>query len=235
MPDSQDPKEANNNDLHNAQFAGGFVNADKVIAGQIGGDVYNINIDFNQQIPTEVKNIVDRIEPILERLQEIHQPESPGVVKAGNPGKSLAYWQGRESEITQIQQLLTDENTFLIGIEGIGGIGKSMLAAKIYNQIAGFPKRFWANVSNGASFTDLARQVLTEFGFRVPEQETQLVEALVKCLRSEQFLLIIDNLESVLQRNRQWGSLFYGDFFQAWVEFGGNSKVLLDFRLKSTK
>ncbi|MBN3906743.1 MAG: tetratricopeptide repeat protein [Nostoc sp. NMS1] len=230
MPDSQDPKEANNNDLRNAQFAGGFVNADKVIAGQIGGDVYNINIDFNQQIPTEVKNIVDRIEPILERLQEIHQPESPGVVKAGNPGKSLAYWQGRESEITQIQQLLTDENTFLIGIEGIGGIGKSMLAAKIYNQIAGFPKRFWANVSNGASFTDLARQVLTEFGFRVPEQETQLVEALVKCLRSEQFLLIIDNLESVLQRNRQWGSLFYGDFFQAWVEFGGNSKVLVTTR-----
>ncbi|MDZ7964278.1 MAG: NB-ARC domain-containing protein [Nostoc sp. DedSLP03] len=169
----------------------------------------------------EVKIIVDRIEPVLERLQQISPPESPGVLKAGNPGKSLAYWQGRTAEIAQIQQWLTDENTFLIGIEGIGGTGKSMLATKIYDEIVGFPKRFWADVSYGAGFSDLARQVLGEFGFPVPEQEAQLVEALVRCLRSGQFLLIVDNLESLLQPDRQWGSLFYGDFFQAWVEHGG--------------
>ncbi|MBD2249718.1 tetratricopeptide repeat protein [Nostoc parmelioides FACHB-3921] len=178
----------------------------------------------------EVKFIVDDIEPILERLQQISQVESPGVLKAGNPGKSLAYWQGRTTEIEQIQQWLSDDNTFLIGIEGIGGTGKSTLATKIYDEIAGFPKRFWADVSNGASFSDLARQVLTEFGFYVPEQEAQLVEALVRCLRSGQFLLIIDNLESLLQPDRQWGSLFYGEFFQAWVESGGNSKVLVTTR-----
>ncbi|MEH1842758.1 MAG: tetratricopeptide repeat protein [Nostoc sp.] len=122
------------------------------------------------------------------------------------------------------------KNTFLIGIEGIGGTGKSMLAAKIYDEIASFPKRFWADVSNGAGFSDLARQVLSEFGFPVPEEEAQLVEALVGCLRSGQFLLIIDNLESLLQPDRQWGSLFYGDFFQAWVEHGSNSKVLVTTR-----
>jgi tetratricopeptide (TPR) repeat protein len=178
----------------------------------------------------EVKIIVERIEPILERLQQIPKVESPGVLKAGNPNKSLAYWQGRKKEIAQINRWLTDENTFLIGIEGIGGTGKSMLAAKIYEEIEGFPKRFWGDVSNGASFSDLARQVLTEFCFRVPEQEAQLVEALVKCLQTGQFLLIIDNLESLLQPDRQWGSLFYGDFFNAWVESGGNSKVLVTTR-----
>ena len=166
----------------------------------------------------------------LVHLESGSKAESPGVLKAGNPGKSLAYWQGRTAEIAQIQQWLTDENTFLIGIEGIGGTGKSMLATKIYDEIAGFPKRFWADVSNGASFNDLARKVLTEFGFPVPEQEAQLVEALVRCLRSGQFLLIIDNLESLLQPDRQWGSLFYGDFFQAWVEHGSNSKVLVTTR-----
>ncbi|WP_373525620.1 tetratricopeptide repeat protein [Nostoc sp.] len=166
----------------------------------------------------------------LIHLESGSKAESPGVLKAGNPGKSLAYWQGRTAEIAQVQQWLTDENTFLIGIEGIGGTGKSMLAAKIYEEIADFPKRFWADVSNGAGFSDLARQVLTEFGFPVPEQEAQLVEALVRCLRSGQFLLIIDNLESLLQPDRQWGSLFYGDFFQAWVEFGSNSKVLVTTR-----
>lgn len=66
-------------------------------------------------------------------LESSTKAESPGVLKAGNPGKSLAYWQGRTTEIAQIQQWLNDQNTFLIGIEGIGGTGKSMLAAKIYD------------------------------------------------------------------------------------------------------
>ncbi|MEH2280167.1 MAG: tetratricopeptide repeat protein [Nostoc sp.] len=167
---------------------------------------------------------------IIVQLESINKPESPGVLKAGYPPKRSSSWQGRKTEYAQIQQWLTDKNTFLIGIEGIGGMGKSMLAAKIYDEIEGFPKRFWADVSYGAGFSDLARQVLREFGFPVPEQEAQLVEALVKCLRSGQYLLIIDNLESLLQPNRQWGSLFYGDFFNAWVEYGGNSKVLVTTR-----
>ncbi|MHC5614602.1 MAG: tetratricopeptide repeat protein, partial [Nostoc sp.] len=166
----------------------------------------------------------------MEWLERSTKVESPGVLKAGNPNKTSAYWQGRETEIDRIQQWLTDKNTFLIGIEGIGGTGKSMLATKIYDEIEGFPKRFWADVSNGGGFSDLARQVLSEFGFPVPEQEAQLVEALVRCLRSGQFLLMIDNLESLLQPDRQWGSLFYGDFFQAWVEHGGNSKVIVTTR-----
>ena len=182
----------------------------------------------------EVKNFNLTTEQlqIIVQLESINKPESPGILRAGNPNKSLAYWQGRKTEIAQIQQWLTDKNTFLIGIEGIGGTGKSMLAAKIYkdDEIEGFPKRFWADVSNGASFSDLARQVLREFGFPVPEQEAQLVEALVKCLQSGQYLLIIDNLESLLQPNTQWGSLFYGDFFNAWVEYGANSKVIVTTR-----
>jgi hypothetical protein len=90
----------------------------------------------------EVKIIVEQIEPILERFQQIPKVESPGIIKAGNSPKNLAYWQGRKTEIAQINQWLTDENTFLIGIEGIGGTGKSMLAAKIYEEIEGFLSNF---------------------------------------------------------------------------------------------
>lgn len=44
MPDSEDPKQVNNNDLRNSQFGGGLINADTVNAGQIGGDIYNIHL-----------------------------------------------------------------------------------------------------------------------------------------------------------------------------------------------
>ncbi|MCC5641250.1 hypothetical protein LC593_36735 [Nostoc sp. CHAB 5844] len=42
MPDSPDPKQGNNHDLNNAQFGGGFINAENVNAGRIGGDIWNI-------------------------------------------------------------------------------------------------------------------------------------------------------------------------------------------------
>ncbi|MFM6474579.1 MAG: NB-ARC domain-containing protein, partial [Dolichospermum sp.] len=123
---------------------------------------------------------------ILALLESSTKPESPGVFKAGNPSKSLANWQGRTEEIADLKQWLNNPNIPLIGIEGIGGTGKSMLAAKIYEDetIENFPKRFWADVSYGAIFTDVATQVLTAFGFPVPEQEAQLVQTLVKCLKS---------------------------------------------------
>ncbi|MDB9309792.1 tetratricopeptide repeat protein, partial [Aphanizomenon sp. CS-733/32] len=180
----------------------------------------------------QVQIIVDRINPAIERIEQLAKLESPGILKAGNPHKSLAYWQGRTAEIANLKQWLNNPNIPLIGIEGIGGIGKSMLSAYLYEDetIAGLTKRFLADVSYGAIFTDVATQVLQEFGFRVPEQETQLVQALVKCLQSGEYLLIIDNLESLLTTDGIWASQFYEEFFTTWVECGGKSKVIVTTR-----
>ncbi|BAY96011.1 MULTISPECIES: hypothetical protein [unclassified Tolypothrix] len=44
MPESEDPKDTEkitNNDLRNAQFGGGLINAESVNAGRIGGDILN--------------------------------------------------------------------------------------------------------------------------------------------------------------------------------------------------
>ncbi|MDJ0901776.1 MAG: tetratricopeptide repeat protein [Xenococcus sp. MO_188.B8] len=171
--------------------------------------------------------------PLLERIEKSGKAESVGILKAGDLPKSLAYWQGRVEEIEKLRQWFADKNVRLIGIEGIGGTGKSMLAAKIYEEIEGFPKLFWADVSSGAIiFSDLAQRVLTEFGCRVPEEESDLVNALVRCLRSGKYLLVIDNLESLLKTDRQWKSQFYEEFFRAWIESGKESKILVTTREK---
>jgi predicted NACHT family NTPase len=41
MPESDNPKKVSNNDLRNAQFGGGFINAENVNAQRIGGDIWN--------------------------------------------------------------------------------------------------------------------------------------------------------------------------------------------------
>ncbi|NEN96393.1 MAG: NACHT domain-containing protein [Moorea sp. SIO3I7] len=44
---SEDPKKVSNNDLPNSQFGGGFVDADTVNVGQLGGDINNYNVVVN--------------------------------------------------------------------------------------------------------------------------------------------------------------------------------------------
>ena len=46
MPDDEDQKQVSNNDLRNSQFGGGFINAEKVNAQRIGGDIWNIRNIF---------------------------------------------------------------------------------------------------------------------------------------------------------------------------------------------
>ncbi len=185
-----------------------------------------INNLYANSVTFQAKN-----EQLLEKFEKTGKTESVGILKTGDPPKSLAYWQGRVEEIEQLRQWLTDENIRLIGIEGIGGTGKSTLATKIYEEIEQFPKRFWADVSSGAIiFSDLARRVLTEFGCRIPAEESEFVNALVQCLRSGKYLLVVDNLESLLQSDRKWRSQFYDEFFRAWIESGKESKILVTTR-----
>ena len=168
---------------------------------------------------------------------------SPILLTLGKPPKMIAHWQGRAEEIQQLQTWFGDRVS-LIGIDGVGGIGKSSLAGKVFAEVispsspilltspTNFDRGFWADVSSGVLFTDLARQVIEAFGGRVPEQETALVDGLVSCLQSGRFLLVVDNLESLLTAEGQWSSEFYGDFFNAWLELGSNSTILVTTREK---
>ncbi len=71
MSDSENPKKVNNNDLQNAQFGGGLINADTVNAGQIGDNVYNIH--FGQSNVKNIQNL--KLEPnILNELVNLLRP-----------------------------------------------------------------------------------------------------------------------------------------------------------------
>jgi tetratricopeptide (TPR) repeat protein len=131
----------------------------------------------------------------------------------------------------------------MIGIKGVGGIGKSTLASKIFEEKITlapslgddedlFPKRFWWEAGNLGGFSGLARQLLREFGYPVPEQETQLQAALIRQLQRHHHLIIIDNLESLLGEDGSWNNEFYQQFFTAWIEKGDTSKIIVTTREK---
>ena len=148
---------------------------------------------------------------------------------------SLNCWQGRTKERQKIGEWMTDGNIQLIGITGLGGFGKSTLAAKIYDDdSAEFDKQFWVDVSRRVTFTELARRVLLRLGLSASTVEAipelSLVDALVNHLREGRHLLVIDNLESLLQHDGQWLDAIYQQFFHGWLGCGGKSVILVTTR-----
>jgi len=211
---------------------GGIIQDGAVVAGEYNDNSVNIAELKANVLVLQGKDA----EPLLKRLENSGQSNGIGILRTGDPAKTTANWQGREKELATLTAWLNDPNVGLIGIEAIGGMGKSTLAAKLYeSDDLRFQKFYWADVTNGATFAEVARKVLTKFGCAVPEQEQALNQALVQCLRQGDFLLIIDNLESLLREDRQWTGQFWRDFFLSWKEYGSNSKILVTSRERPTE
>jgi tetratricopeptide (TPR) repeat protein len=186
--------------------------------------------------PKEIKNLSEVLEEIDSRKV---QPDFPGITDSplpspDKPAKEMNYWEGRNPELEQLPNWLENKNIRLIGIEGLGGIGKSTLVKKIYNQPQGFDAKYWVDVSHKLDFSEFAKQVLKKLDNRPQDvekiPEAQLSDALVNCLRDGQYLLVIDNLETLLKPDGQWQDELYKTFFDRWLKSGGKSKVIITTR-----
>ncbi|NJK40832.1 MAG: hypothetical protein HC934_04725 [Acaryochloridaceae cyanobacterium SU_2_1] len=104
----------------------------------------------------------------------------PGLLLAGQPHLSLEDWQGRKRELDWLYGKLA-QGKALLGIEGIGGLGKSTMASKLFAEP--MPEavstargelqcRFWADVGAGSAFAEWARQLLQAFEAIVPKRKS---------------------------------------------------------------
>ncbi|WP_414755846.1 NACHT domain-containing protein [Anabaena sp. CCY 9910] len=121
MPDAEEPKQVNNNDLRNAQFGGGFINAENVNAGRIGGDI--LNFFFGQQTtlagnPARPKN--ERIllaavkEEVSARLrQSLHSAVLINLGKESQPQQVKRPWDAEIKIGLKPAEPLPDKTTIL--------------------------------------------------------------------------------------------------------------------------
>jgi WD40 repeat protein/transcriptional regulator with XRE-family HTH domain len=150
---------------------------------------------------------------------------------------------GRETELAQLWQWVVAERCRVVGLLGIGGIGKSTIAVKAALQIQSeFEIVVWRSLANAPSLDELLTSLLK---FLMPLQgDDPIIPAtldeklskLMQYLRSQQCLLILDNAETILHSEQvgQWRSGYeaYGQFLRTLGETPHQSCCLLTSREK---
>jgi DNA-binding Xre family transcriptional regulator len=133
-------------------------------------------------------------------------------------------WVGREKLVAELSQKLRGSCLLLL-ILGLTGIGKTALAERLAVQLQDWFSGDWKNKLRRANFdyenkaTDfasVASRWLEEWGERLSAEDKkpeQLLQRLVKRLRENRYLILIDSVEYLLTGNEEDG---WGDFADEW-------------------
>jgi hypothetical protein len=133
-------------------------------------------------------------------------------------------WVGREQLVAELSEKLRGSCRLLI-LLGITGIGKTALAERLAVELQDWFSGDWKNKFKRANFdyedkandfASVAARWLEEWGERLSPEEKKpelLLYRLVKYLRENQVLVLIDSLERLLTGNEEDG---WGDFADEW-------------------
>jgi len=158
------------------------------------------------------------------------------------PDVSVFY--GRLEELDTIKQWIEQDHCRLIALLGMGGIGKSSLAAKVAERFAAssassthpsFTYIIWRSLRNAPPLDTLLSELVP---FLSNQQDTQAKpERLLYWLRTHRCLLILDNLETIMQPGDragyyQPGYEAYGELLRLLGESPHQSCILLTSREK---
>ena len=146
--------------------------------------------------------IAEHLTPILKRKAE------PSRLPSGIPTVSAFY--GRSQEIDQLSQWILRDRARLIAILGIGGIGKTTLAANLAQQLKGhFQSVAWLSLREAPPLDNLLSNVLKQLAnhekFATEASLNDKIDRILSYLKASNCLLILDNVESILEKGRRIG------------------------------
>ncbi len=155
---------------------------------------------------------------------------------------------GRQSELAHLHKWIGEDGCRLVGIFGIGGQGKTTLAATFVRELTASPQPrpglkferiIWQSLLNAPPFAEvvqewlyiLSDQTVTSLPTSLEQQFSQLLDY----VRQQRCLLVLDNLESILQADGRGGHYRpgyepYGQLVQRLVAGKHQSCLLLTSR-----
>jgi WD40 repeat protein len=182
---------------------------------------------------TNLRSILTYLNPIIEVQSQIQ------TVTDWGEAIDTSTFHGRISEIETLTEWIVRDRCRLIAIVGMGGMGKSTLAAKVARLLAGeFEYVIWRSLRNAPPLEILLAELVA---FVSEQQDIQATpERLLYWLQQHRCFVILDNQETILKPGDRAGyyqSDFtnYGDLLQLLGEAYHQSCVLLTSREKSAE
>ncbi|MEG4581026.1 NB-ARC domain-containing protein [Microcoleus sp. MON1_C5] len=151
----------------------------------------------------------------------------------------VSSFQGRVEEIETLTQWMIQDRCRLIALVGMGGIGKSTLAAKVAQLLQEqFQFVIWRSLRKGPLLDTLLSELVPFLSNRQDVQPK--IERLLYWLQTHRCLVILDNQDTLLQAGNCAGYYQpdftdYGDLFQLLGESSHQSCILLTSREKSAE
>lgn len=130
---------------------------------------------------------------------------------------------GRSNELARLRQYILNDRCRLVALLGMGGIGKTALAAKLVEQIGdGFEYVFWRSLRDALPIEILLIDFIQlmaddkNIAVDLPDKSTaHLLQLFSQYLRKSRCLLVLDNFETVL-----YGGKRVGEYCDGCEEYG---------------
>lgn len=140
---------------------------------------------------------------------------------------------GREKEIQYVSKRVKSSKEQCVSLVGVGGIGKSLLAAKLIEELVSKQSKYyklviWKKVKYNLSVNDLVSELISIFdaSFTKKSFDSEISKLLTR-LQSYPCLIVLDGLEVLAQGNNFKQKIDYGNFLKQLTEEEHQSCIIL--------